>query len=295
MTTGRQTTRPSTPGTKMAEEKKAAPKKDVTSKIASLWKKVEDSKNKHKKENVKDKRVWISKGKVKDAKQKDEEAPAPGKLIRSGTYEKLTEKPKTPEPKAEKPRSRSRLSIKLSKFSLKRRGANVEDQMNGNTPLSPEDKWCTDELGNSISPTEPLTSNLPSPGRIGSGDQNPCETDRASESSESMSTGPDHDSLDGRRHSRLSHHQDQEHTADLKRNGRIPTPTKGFFSGSPSAIVTPFNYTPSPTSATAAAAAQLKRNASYVSSMGRKREGAGSQEDVEKKGYGTSSSMVTLV
>jgi len=42
-------------------------------------------------------------------------------------------------------------------------------------------------------------------------------------------------------------------------------------------------------------AQQLKRNASYVSSMGRKKEGQASQEDVAKKGFETSSSMVTLV
>jgi len=278
--TGRLGMRPTTPTT---VEKKPVPKKDVTSKIASLWKKVEDSKNKHKKtDTVKDKRVWITKGKVKDGKQKEEDVPAPGKLIRSGTYEKLTEKTKNPEPKADKPRSRSRLSIKLSKFSLKRRGANVEDQMNGNTPLSPEDKW-TDDLGNSISPTEDTT---PTQEEIVASLQNPCETDQASESSESMSTGPDHDSP--RRQSRLS----QE--TDRPRNGRIPTPTKAFFSGSPSAIVTPFNYTPSPTGLSKDAQ-QLKRNASYVSSMGRKKEGQASQEDVAKKGFETSSSMVTLV
>ena len=59
------------------------------------------------------------------------------------------------------------------------------------------------------------------------------------------------------------------------------------------AIVAPFNYTPS------SSAVQLKRNTSYVSSIGRKREDvpSGEDSDGEKKLFGsqTSSTMVTLV
>lgn len=57
-------------------------KKEVTSKIASLWKKVEDSRYKQK--YVKDTRVWITNG--------TPDTPAP--LVRSNTFEK-DEKPKT--------------------------------------------------------------------------------------------------------------------------------------------------------------------------------------------------------
>ena len=67
-------------------------RKNVTSKIASLWKKAEEMKQKadteknSKKYKPKDKRVWISKGKVQgEAKQQ------PGQLIRSGTYDKINE------------------------------------------------------------------------------------------------------------------------------------------------------------------------------------------------------------
>ena len=71
-------------------------RKNVTSKIASLWKKAEEMKQKadteknSKKYKPKDKRVWISKGKVQgEAKQP---GPAPtGQLIRSGTYDKINE------------------------------------------------------------------------------------------------------------------------------------------------------------------------------------------------------------
>ena len=66
-------------------------RKNVTSKIASLWKKAEEMKQKadaeknSKKYKPKDKRVWISKGKV------EVPAPTPGQLIRSGTYDKINE------------------------------------------------------------------------------------------------------------------------------------------------------------------------------------------------------------
>eukprot|EP00088_Acartia_fossae_P007417 TRINITY_DN13484_c0_g1_i2.p1 TRINITY_DN13484_c0_g1~~TRINITY_DN13484_c0_g1_i2.p1 ORF type:complete len:1237 (-),score=294.45 TRINITY_DN13484_c0_g1_i2:692-4213(-) len=172
--------------------KTTPPRKDVASKIASLWKKVEDSKKQKSKDTSKDKRIWISKGKVQQT------APPPsqkqnavnnasnqqGRLIRSGTYEKLTDPSvqdtklnsasttdggshKQPNLENSKQRTRSRLSIKLSsRFGLKKRSgststAAVEDQMNGNTAVpaaelqSPIDDGddlanTADELGNSV-------------------------------------------------------------------------------------------------------------------------------------------------
>ena len=227
--------------------KKTAPKKDVTSKIASLWKKVEDSK-KQKKDGTKDKRVWISKGKVQDSTPAAA-APAPGRLIRSGTYEKINDPNTTttsvdsaaaPEFKEPKVRSRSRLSMKLSKFSLKRGKGSVEDQVNGNTPVSPDDELGNNS-GSSISPTEE---------RLISPTEDLPHESRGSESSESMSTGPD--SSD--RTNRITYH-----AAEKLKN------------------------------------AQIKRNSSYVSSMGRKQEeDKKQQQQVEQKQF-TSSSVVTLV
>ena len=239
---------PSTkPVTPTQEIKKNVPKKDVSSKIASLWKKVEDSK-KQKKDPSKDKRVWISKGKVQ---QEAETAPPPGRLIRSGTYEKLSEPNTTTDPKETKPRSRSRLSIKLSKFGLKRKGT-AEDQVNGNTPVSPDD------LGNTIGSelNSPNDEALLTPEeflRLSS----PVEPEPGqSESSESMSTGPDQD-VDKRSYP-------------------------------------PFAYSSNPVKPAA-----VKRNTSYVSSLGRKTDGIPSDEsDGEKnktKFSNTSSSVVTLV
>ena len=69
----------------------------MTSKIASLWKKAEEMKQKadteknSKKYKPKDKRVWISKGKVQGETKQQPAAPTPGQLIRSGTYDKINE------------------------------------------------------------------------------------------------------------------------------------------------------------------------------------------------------------
>ena len=139
------------PATSLRQQGAAQPKRNVTSKIASLWKRVEDSKTKAKAEEgskkykPKDKRIWLGGGK---ANQQQEVVPAPGKLIRSGTYEKLAEGEETVETVvvdgSKPPRSRSRLSMKLSKFSLKRRPSagtpttspDLEDEVNGNTVLT---------------------------------------------------------------------------------------------------------------------------------------------------------------
>lgn len=258
----------------MENFKAPAPKKDVTSKIASLWKKVEDSKKKKETTTTgKDKRIWISsKGKVQEPTVSE---PPQGRLIRSGTYEKLSGPTTTTttaptsqkssstdqkETTTTKVRSRSRLSMKLSKFGLKRKGggggAASEDQVNGNTtPVSP------DEQGNSLDDSE--QDGLVSPG--------PDDVDDLSspvETSESMSTGPD---------------------GPEARQGRSPA----------SAVVAPFNYRPSngqSSSIEQLRSAQLKRNSSYVSSMGRKQASKEEIDASERKGFvNTSSSVVTLV
>merc|ERR1719367_729953 len=99
------------PATSLRQQGSAAsqPKRNVTSKIASLWKRVEDSKTKAKAEETskkykpKDKRIWLGGGKGSQQQQQEETVPAPGKLIRSGTYEKLTEGEETVEVLVETP------------------------------------------------------------------------------------------------------------------------------------------------------------------------------------------------
>ena len=236
-------------------------KRNVTSKIASLWKRVEDSKAKAdsssaKKFKPKDKRVWITKGKV----QATDNAPASSgaQLVRSGTYDKINELSDTTNltqsqsQQELKPRSRSRLSIKLSKFSLKKKSS-MDDQTNGNA-LSPDSDVTSpsDELGNSIQIVSPSDSETLI---------SPTDTD--------MRMNP----------------QFKQPNHTFKPSNKSPA----------SAIVAPFNYNPNQ------AGVNLKRNTSYVSSLGRKREVAGSEESVSQtpeqdpKQSMTNSAMVTLV
>ena len=244
-------------------------KKNVTSKIASLWKKVEETKQKadldksSKKFKPKDKRVWMSKGKI----QATDNSPASHgtQLVRSGTYDKInemTDSPNITQPQSDlKPRSRSRLSIKLSKFSLKKKSS-MDDQANGNTPLTPESP--SDELGNSITIVSPSDSDPVSP---------------------------------------------NDPANDIVMQPRLKQPNHTFGSStnrSPaSAIVAPFNYNP-PTNNQVGV--KLVRNTSYVSSLGRKREEAASSsesdhqqqqciagDDHKVTSNMTNSAMVTLV
>ena len=77
--------------------KNTTAKKNVTSKIASLWKRAEELKQKadteksSKKFKPRDKRVWISKGKVQDDAKQQPVGPPTSQLIRSGTYDKINE------------------------------------------------------------------------------------------------------------------------------------------------------------------------------------------------------------
>ena len=264
-------------------------KKNVTSKIASLWKKVEESKQKadaernSKKYKPKEKKVWLGKGRV----QTTDNAPASAgsSLVRSGTYDKINELVDTAGPSPAtaqtelKPRSRSRLSIKLGKFSLKKKSSLEErdtDLYNGNagqqqlmSPASP-----SDELGNSI--------------QILSGSESDSVTTPIAALS---NTTPD--TVDMRSHAPQL--QQPNHTSGA-----------GFRKSPASAIVAPFNYNPP---SAAASAVQLKRNTSYVSSLGRRREeppsGGGGAEDGDQEaeceqqklmnGSLTNSAMVTLV
>ena len=239
----------------------ATGKRNVTSKIASLWKKVEESKQKadteknSKKYKSKDKRVWITKGKIQTTNNVP--ASSGSNLVRSGTYDKINEmvdSPTLPQPEL-KPRSRSRLSIKLSKFSLKKKSS-IEDQTNGNV-LSPDSESVSpsDEMGNSLQ--------IVSPDEAAVGHVN----------AEAIKMNP----------------QSRQPNLTFKSPGSNRSPA--------SAIVAPFNYNPHQ------AGAQLKRNTSYVSSLGRKREEAPSSEESETADCNqklmntslTNSAMVTLV
>jgi hypothetical protein len=269
----------------------------VTSKIASLWKKVEESKHKQQQHaskkdgaGVKDKRVWMSRG--GKLQQEDDEggrhnaggAP-PGRLIRSGTYEKLNTDQLAPpasatqQPKEMKARSRSRLSIKLSKFGLTKR--RDDDQANGNHSQPAQSPDELDELGNNL-PRDALDSGLSNP----------------ADAALSVVTA----------------------ATAAGRSFRSSSSVSSSRGSLAAAVVAPFNYTPNSSSSNGGlerikSAAQIKRNSSYVSSMGRRQEGVAGdvspdEEEADRKGKNTptgaapspmvyagntSSSVVTLV
>jgi hypothetical protein len=128
------TSSPSTPSKKG--------KKEATSKIASLWKKIEDSKKKKEKDKTNDKRIWIAKGKVIPESERALLQPHTEQQTLIDNFQKSSKQQKeqlrkSPNTQAQndsitsnssasnntsnnsgrKERSRSRLSIKLSKFS----------------------------------------------------------------------------------------------------------------------------------------------------------------------------------
>merc|ERR1712223_2073227 len=115
-------------------------KKEVTSRIANLWKKVEDSKKKKEKDKTNDKRIWIAKGKVipeserallrphteqqkiidnfqKSSKQREQVQKSPESQGQNQSMSSNSSATNNTSKNGTKERSRSRLSMKLSKFS----------------------------------------------------------------------------------------------------------------------------------------------------------------------------------
>ena len=294
-----------------ASEKTPTPKKgqkkEVTSRIANLWKKVEDSKKSTAKD-PKDPRVWIKQGK---------------KIIPESELALL--KPHT-EQQDIKPRSKSRLSLRLSKFSKK------GDKSSTPTSPSSTDQQIEDSLNGNFTPSAHDTDN-----------QRPVQRPPGEE------RGVDDDAEEGedgktKRHSRLGSFFNPEAPNGEGATSSTPVvpstgaPAPAFAPGSTdpgvirfrnrspaqaSAIVPPFNYSPPirqqerlPTSSEtmdeprplapavpmkSPTSAQVKRNDSYVSSMGRRGvDGAHEpQRQMEKKKGATkqasTSAMVTLV
>jgi len=276
---------------------KNKPKKEVTSRIASLWKKVEDSKKKNKPES-KDPRVWITQGKVipenelallrQDAQQqqiisnfkaqKQQEASAA-----SSTSDISRDTSDI------KPRSRSRLSLKLSKFSKGKRDSTETNS--ALTPTSPSHAATNEEdnlNGNIINGGENDTSAL--------------------------------ENVEGsvKRHSRLGSFFNPETSATTSTPADQPNnaaPAGTAPSAARAAVVPPYNYSP-PIASTSSSlksplSAQVRRNDSYVSSMGRTKAEAEaaaaaqaaavaqgsstSHRKLSDKAATSSSAMVTLV
>lgn len=106
-------------------------KKDVTSRIASLWKKVEKAQGSSKPKES-DARVWISK-----TKNKVPEQDSPPPLVRSSTYEKLSlgGESRSDSERTDSSKSKTRLGLKLSR--LRGRDTKSSPPSEVNTPSDP--------------------------------------------------------------------------------------------------------------------------------------------------------------
>jgi len=254
---------------------KKSGKKEVTSKIASLWKKVEDSKKKDKVEDSKNKKdskkVWISKGRVIPESDMAYLRPdeAQKKIITD--FQKSKDQQENSSPI--KQRSRSRLSIKLSKFKSSSNSLKKENSFTYTSHLGSSQGQVS---GYNKSTSVPSTPNV-----------------------EDVVNGNTNGSNASKRLSRIGSFLNPEEKKS-------------------SAIVPPFNYSP-PTNATQESTSKLRkpvrRNDSYVTSMGRTREEILRQqqlrqqqqqlghhdanhdvnEELDENGAPTSSVMVTLV
>ena len=129
---------------------KKSSKKEVTSKIANLWKRVEDSKKKNK-EKDKDPRVWITQGKVipenelallKVHSEQQE-------IISNFQAQAALAKTELSNQDV-KPRSKSRLSLKLSKFA---KGKKDKDGKTPTTPTADESEVKNEDTVNGNSAT----------------------------------------------------------------------------------------------------------------------------------------------
>ncbi len=332
------------------QDQKKTPKKEATSRIANLWKKVEDSKKKNK-EKEKDPRVWITQGKVIPESELALLRPhAEQQEIISNFQQK--QQAAAASTSDLKPRSKSRLSLKLSKFS---KGKKDKDDRSVASPSSPtptsEDLQIEDSInGNVVAGSTDNETNLLRQFR--SSLSSPAG-EQTAEYREERDVVPELVmDEDGRpkRHSRLGSFFNPESnvtTSTPATQGgenaiRFHGPSRS--SAQASAIVPPFNYSPpirqqqqlqqqqqqqqktdaadvspisgpsglcQPPPVKSPLAAQVRRNDSYVSSLGRKPTKGGKEEEedpapaqasVEQQGRknsakasSSSSLMVTLV
>lgn len=125
-------------------------KKEVTSRIASLWKKVERAQTKPKEKEV-DKRVWITR-----PKSAAKETP-PQPLVRSSTYEKLSVNGSTTGGSpGEAGKSRTRLGLKLAK--LRGRDTRSSPPSEATTPVDPRPHCLVSPTRARVSEVTPRSS-----------------------------------------------------------------------------------------------------------------------------------------
>ncbi len=289
------------------DKKPPTPKKEVTSKIANLWKKVEDSKKSKDKKDNNDPRVWIAQGKVIPENELALLKP------HAEQQEIISNFRQTSSASSSDLKPKSRLSLRLSKFSKAGKQdksvtspvpTQIEDSLNGNVIVAAAADASADD--NEAKILRQFRASLSSP----AGEQQATaaeDRDRVPDLAADIGGA-------AKRHSRLGSF------FNPGESGATSTPAENnpgairFHSpnrSQASAIVPPFNYSPpikkgeeeerggglkSPSSA------QVRRNDSYVSSMGRKPNVDRRPEEVAKakaedktKKTASSSAMVTLV
>lgn len=278
---------PDTVSESAATSKSNKPGKKVESRIASLWKKVEDSKKKDKMmgDKGKDKKVWISKGRVipenemaflrPDEKQKkliqDFQKARADSSLNNQTNESINEA------KIKPTKSKSRLSMKLPKFKTSSNPLKKENSFTYTSHLAQNTKNQENTKPNSsVSvPSTPMMED------VLNGNQTFL---REKSFPSSGSTGGE---------------------KRISRTGSFVTTDEQQQRSTPrsSAIVPPFNYSPpnpdsyqsgipgSGTRINSADPKKLRRNDSYVSSMGRTREelmAAAKKKQASSDGYSSS-------
>lgn len=206
-------------------------KKDVTSRIASLWKKVEKAQSTSKpKEN--DARVWISK-----TKSKASEPSSPPPLVRSSTYEKLTVggESRSDSERPDSSKTKTRLGLKLSR--LRGRDTKSSPPSEAGTPVDSRPQCLVSPSRSSGSSTPRGRMSLPGPG---------SRLQQTSSSSGADAQAPAV-SADGKRLSRLGSFIVVDGEEDAVTAGTSGVAGATVFHGvrSPqSAVVAPFNYQP---------------------------------------------------
>ena len=297
---------PSSPSVTQVSKPEPKEKKAVTSKIASLWKQVEDSKKKTKNDKN-DPRKWITKGKpipenelaLLKPHNEQQKIISNFQAQRKLSSGKIDANVSNGSANSIKPRSKSRLAIKLSKFSSKSKDCKADTSATSTPTESPAITLQDSVNGNAVDQNvNDIENSTITSEQVTLDDQNGTATELASGIVASTPRISEEETPN-KRHSRLGTFFNPE-----TEEGSNTTPiTFRSLNRSPaSAIVQPYNYNPpnpnanqeTPVKDTAGERCiSIKRNDSYVSSMGRKEDH--SKRKPADRVQRSSSTLTTLV
>ncbi|XP_069674956.1 adenomatous polyposis coli protein-like isoform X2 [Periplaneta americana] len=297
--------------------KKSVTKKEVTSKIASLWKKVEESKNKQKAK--KDTRVWITPSQVEPVDAADEndgntnsaDAMPTSRLVRSSTFEGLPSKSASSEEADTKVSTdvtkvtKTKIRMRFSKISAKseEKSSRSSGDFTGFV-ANPETASRLPNAQRQVAEVTGVVVVQPTSRVLDTSETLPTNKDEApttqevvlrKKRTETKSENQDPDSENPKRLSRLGSFI----RIDPSEEGVVSTGEGKTLSKPPaSAIVQPFNYNPPtttvgshiPTPVTSVA----KRSESYLSGIGNAEDQA-EVLDEHVQEFNTASMRVTTV